>query len=649
MGKKYTNLFKPGQIGPLALKNRIVQSPLHSKNCEGFEPRYSHWYTEYFRERARGGVGFIITGQVKAERTIDPYPIKSTFPVMDSELAIRDFSEVTETVHSYGAKIAVQLSAGTGRLADQPLSSNWPAAPSRLPFFHPVNRELRTRELTKAEIGRLVESFGYAAGIAKRSGFDVLYIHAHSYLIDQFLSSCWNQRTDEYGGPLENRMRFFYECLASARAAAGSDFPIIVGLGLEHGFEGGRRIEETIEIAKRMKDAGVDGLHLREGSYDAMPQTMPNAYMEGGTSVRNAARVRQEVGLPVIVDGGLGDPEAAEEVLSQKKADFIGLARPLLADPEWPKKVKAGLIEDIRPCIRCMECLTRNMLGKFTGCTVNAAVGREREGPITRTPLARKVLVIGGGPGGMEAARTAALRGHDVTLLEKDDVLGGHLVEACVPSFKAILIEYRNWLKNQLRKKGVRIHTGREATSSTVAEMNPDVVIVSTGSTPLTPVAPGIEKAHVVQAVDVLRGKSKAGSRVVIVGGGLVGCETSLCLAGIAQSITVVEMLPDILMDVSVFSRFTIMGKMRQAGVRWMVSHKLTEVKEKGITLSDAAGREVELAADTVILAVGFKANDSLYFSLDRQGWEVYPIGDCQSPRKIIDAVRDGYLIAKDL
>ena len=252
MVKAYVRLFESGKIGSLSLKNRIVQSPLHTRTCEGFELRYSHWYTEFFRDRAKRGIGLIITGHVKAEKTIDRYPIKSTFPCMDSDLAIRDFCEVTEAVHHYGAKIAVQLSAGTGRLADEPMVSNWLGAPSRLPIFHPRNKNLFTWELSRGEIGRIVEAYGYAAGIAKRAGFDALYLYAHAYLIDQFLSSCWNQRTDDYGGNLKNRMRFL--------------------------FEGSRKLDETIEIAKKLQQASVHALRLREGSYDALPRLIPNIY-----------------------------------------------------------------------------------------------------------------------------------------------------------------------------------------------------------------------------------------------------------------------------------------------------------------------------------------------------------------------------------
>jgi 2-enoate reductase len=526
---------------------------------------------------------------------------------------------------------------------------NWPAAPSRLPFFHPALKDLRTRELTRGEIARLVEAYGYAAGIAKRAGFDALYIHAHSYLIDQFLSSCWNQRNDEYGGTLENRMRFLLQCLESARRSVGREFPIILGLGLEHGFEGGRKIEESIEIAKRLEKEGIHALHLREGSYDAMAQTMPNAYMEDGPSIPNAVKVKQAVGLPVIVDGGLGDPDLGETLLAENKVDFVGLARPLLADPEWPRKVRAGKKEEIRPCIRCMECLTRNMLGKFIGCSVNPRAGREREPLPAPAWEKKKVLVIGGGPGGMEAARLAARRGHEVTLLEREPMLGGHLVEACVPSFKRLLGEYQGWMERQLRASGAKVETGVEGTAALVEKISPDAVILGSGSVPLTPDVPGIGGKNVIQAVDYLRGKCKTGSKVVIIGGGLVGGEASLCLAATVEGVTIVEMLSDILMDVSVFSKFTMMAKMRGAGVQWVTSQKLREVKENGVVIDDPSGKESFLPADTVILATGFRANDQLYGLLDARGYEVYRIGDCQSPRKIIDAVRDGYTIAKDL
>lgn len=647
MSKQFAELFEPGKIGNLCIKNKIVQSPLHSKNCEGFEMRYSHWYTEYFRERARGGVGLIITGHVKAEKTIDPYPINSTFPCMDSDLAIRDFNEVTETVHQYGAKIAIQLSAGTGRLADIPQPSRWPAAPSRQPlFFH---KDLVARELSRSEIGGLIQAYGYAAGLAKRAGFDALYIHAHSYLIDQFLSTCWNQRKDEYGGSLENRMRFFCECLKIARQSIGNDFPIIVGLGLEHGFEGGRKLDETIEIAKRMEQLGVNAFHLREGCYDVNPPTMPNAYMGEAISVPNAAKLKAHINIPVIVDGALGNPELAEECLAQGKIDFVGLARPLLVDPEWPKKVRTGRIEEICPCIRCMECLQRATLGKFIGCSVNARAGREREAPIAPAPIPKKVLVIGGGPGGMEATRIAAKRGHRVTLVDKRSKLGGNLQEASAPPFKKQLVLYLQWLERQVRSTEAEVILEKEADRSFIKEINPEAIIVATGTHPSTPDIPGVTGKKVMQAVDYLNNRPAVGPKVVVIGGGLVGCETALCLAEQVESVTIIEMLPEILAGVSIYSKYTLMEKMIQAKIKWETGLKLEAIKEKGITTIDSKGSQNIFLADTVILATGFKANNVLYQSLEKEGYEVYAVGDCLNVGKIIDAVRGGYTIAREL
>lgn len=647
MNTKYIKLFEPGKIGNLIVKNRIVQSPMHSKNCEGFEMRYSHWYTEYFRERAKGGVGLIITGHVKAEKTIDPYPINSTFPCIDSDLAIRDFNEVTETVHLYGAKIALQLSAGTGRLADIPQASRWPAAPSTQPlFFH---KNLVCRELTRGEINGLVQAYGYAAGRAKRAGFDALYIHAHSYLIDQFLSTCWNQREDEYGGSLDNRMRFFCECLQSARNSLGNDFPIIVGIGLEHGFEGGRKLEETIEIAKRMQNLGVNAFHLREGCYDVNPPTMPTSYMGDAISVPNAAKVRANIGIPVIVDGALGSPDLAEKCLVEKKIDFVGLARPLLVDPEWPKKVREGRTEEIRPCIRCMECLHRVSMGKFIGCSVNGRVGREREAPVGHATSPRKVLVIGGGPGGMEVARIAARRGHRVTLVEKNQRLGGNLLEACAPKFKKQLLLYRQWLERDVRSTETEIILGKEVDNAFVNKMNPDVVMVGTGTHPCTPDVPGALGKNVIQAVDYLREQPDVGAKVVIIGGGLVGCETAVCLADKAESVTIIEMLPEILMTMTVYTKYTLMELMVKANVKWETGLKLLEINGKGVTALGPNGDKRFFPADTVILSTGFSPNDKLYKSLEKERYEVYAVGDCQGTGKIFNAISVGYSIAKEL
>jgi len=370
--------------------------------------------------------------------------------------------------------------------------------------------------------------------------------------------------------------------------------------------------------------------------------------MEDAISVAKAEIVKKAVDLQVIVDGNLGDPDLCEGFLAEGKLDFIGLGRPLRADPEWPQKVRGGKPEEICLCIRCMDCFTRTNAGKFIGYSVNARLGREREWPVMLAPTPKKILVVGGRPGGMEAARTAARRGHDVTLVEKDNNLGGHLLEASAPALKSLIAKYRLWLERQVRKSGVKVQVGLEATAELVQEMHPDVIIVATGSVPSSPNVPGIDRKNVVQAVNFLRGEVRVGPKVVIVGGGLVGCEAALCLSGVDKSIVIIEMLPEILADVSIFSKFTLMEKMREVSIRWLTATNLLEINENEVVAENSLGKN-NFVADTIILATGFLADDQLHRILEDKGYEVYKIGDCLNPGKIFDAVHNAYTIAKDL
>lgn len=303
-------------------------SPINPQFSIGEPSVLGERFYEYYKARAKGGVGLIITTHVKAEKNIDPYPLTYGYATLDSASQIKYFYEITEMAHRYDAKIAIELSPGTGRLADDALKDRWPVGPSENGLLGMP--DIKTRELTKDEIQGLVEAYGRAAGLAKQAGFDIIYVHFTAYLGDQFLSSVWNRRTDEYGGSLENRMRFLVECIESARNNVGKDFPLIVGLALDHGFPGGRELDETIQIAKKLKEIGIDTLHLRRGSYDNMNLLIPTEYMEDGVSVEYANKVKKEAGIQVISDDNIGDPVLAEKLVSENKLDFVGLARPLL-------------------------------------------------------------------------------------------------------------------------------------------------------------------------------------------------------------------------------------------------------------------------------------------------------------------------------
>ncbi len=401
----YDKLFEPGYIGKVKIKNRLVMSPMNTQFTTGDPSVFSDRYFEYYKVRAKGGVGLIITTHVKAEKNIDPYPLTYGYVTLDSASQLKYFYEVTETAHRYGTKVAIELSPGTGRLADAAYKDRWPVGPSEIKILGMPG--VKTRELTKDEIKGLVEAYGRAAGLAKQAGFDIIYVHFTAYLGDQFLSSAWNHRTDEYGGSLENRMRFLTECIESARSSVGSDFPLIVGLALDHGFPGGRELDETIEIAKRLKNMGIDTLHLRRGSYDNMNLLIPTEYMEDGVSVDYANKVKEQAGIQVISDGNISDPVLANKLIEENKLDFIGLGRALLADPEWVNKVRVGKEEDIVPCVRCMQCINRIFFGQYAACSVNPVLGKEYLSPILPAKKPKNVVVVGGGMAGMAFAKMA--------------------------------------------------------------------------------------------------------------------------------------------------------------------------------------------------------------------------------------------------
>jgi len=644
--KRYGKLFESIQIGKLRLKNRIVMSPMHTKFMNGTaeSPKFGDWYTEYFRDRARGGVGLIITGHIKSEKKIDPYPVKPVFPVLDREEGVKEFEKLTETVHRYGAKIAAQLSPGSGRLADLFLSEKWPGAPSQLVSLY-FPRHM-TRELTRSEICELIDAYGKAADRIKRAGFDALYIHGLAYLIDQFISSCWNGRTDEYGGSLENRLRFLKECIESARQYIGP-LPVIMGLALEHKYEKGRKLEETITIAKEIEKLGIDAFHVRNGSYDGIDHLIPNAHYPEGAVLKNANLFKKKVQTPIIVDGGFWEPSLCLSAIEGKMADLVGLGRALLADPEWPKKVETGRMSEIRPCIKCMECFDRIRSGKYVGCSVNAKLGHERDYPISSVKSSRKLVVVGGGPAGMEAAIVAARRGQKVILMERSDQLGGRLVEASAIKNKHMIGRFNLWLQSELRKENVEVILECEADYDFIKKTEPDAIIIAIGAKPVIPNIPGIERRNVQLAEDVLNEKTRIGERVVIIGGGPVGCDTAYTLAEKGKDVTIVEALPELIQSLSSFNKSSILKKLLLLGVTVCVNTIVKEVRESGVFVEGEGRYFIE--ADTIIIAAGFVRDDSVYKKLRSLGRRMYQIGDSLNPRKIYDAMQEGYLVGTEV
>jgi len=513
-------------------------------------------------------------------------------------------------------------------------------APSVLPNVWDMR--IMTRELTTEEVERLIKSFGNAAEIAASAGFDAIELHGHEgYLMDQFMTSLWNKRTDRYGGDLDGRLRFPLEIIENIKDKAGKDFPIIFRYAIKHYIEGGRDVEESLEIARRLERAGVDALHVDAGCYDDWYWPHPPNYQPPGCMVDMAEVVKKVVTIPVITVGRLGYPKLAESVLREGKADFVALGRPLLSDPEWPLKAQEGRLEDIRPCIGCHDgCMGGMLKIGYLGCAVNPLTGKERELEMKPAERPKSVLVVGGGVAGMEAARVAALRGHKVTLYEKGDRLGGHLIPGSVPEFKQDVGLLRDYYATQLAKLGVKVELGKEVTPKLVEEMKPEVLIVATGSTPIVPEIPGIEKEIVVTAIDLLLGKKKVGERVIVAGGGLVGCETAVYLAQQGKRVTVVEMLEEIIPDVFEANKQHLLKLLAENGVVVLINTRLGRVTDEGAIVVNKRRRyEADLKADTVVLALGLKPERGLAQALEGKVPQLHVIGDCEEPRKIMDAV----------
>ncbi|MFC2039449.1 FAD-dependent oxidoreductase [Chloroflexota bacterium] len=634
-------LFEPGNIGSIEVKNRVVMLPMGVVGMMELDGRLSPRAIDYYIARARGGAGLIITGATRVEVATEP-AFAQLVPRLDGLGQVARLTELCEAVHHYGAKIAVQLFAGTGRVGffDTPVQ---PVSASAVPCFWDPN--FTTRGLTVEEIEMIVRSFGIAAGICKIAGADGIAVTSFGgYLIDQFLTALWNKRTDQYGGDLDGRMRFPMEIISAIRGAVGEDFPIIYKFTPIHEIEGGRGLEEGLEIAKRLENAGIAALHVTVGCYEVWHRSLLGMYEPSASQIYAAEYVKEVVKIPVIAEGKLGYPDVAERVLQEGKADFVGLGRALLADPEWPEKVRQGRIEDIKPCIADLEgCHGRTAVGKTLGCTVNPITGMERDYVITPAETRKSVLVIGGGPGGLEAARVAALRGHEVVVWEKGIKLGGNMIPASVPGFKQDIRPLIDYFSTQVNKLGVKVVLMKEATPELVRETDPEVVIVATGASPLIPEIPGMAEDNVFSAVDLLLGKKEAGERVIVAGGAMVGCETAVYLAEKGKQVTLIEMTGQLLPEeINLHTKTALLNMIKESRVDVLTSTQLLEVtKEAAVVGTDGSKRQ--LAADSVVLALGFQPESTIRGALEGKVRQLFAVGDCVRPRRMLDAIWEGF------
>jgi 2-enoate reductase len=665
-------LFERGKIGTISLKNRIVMDAINNQLVNPTDPAsLNQRAVDFYVARAKGGVGLIKTACMQVHTGLEP---SIGLPVINDVRNVRWLNDLAEAVHDYGAKVCVQLTPGAGR--NFPPKPGVPhgglIGPSPIPSFrnfdgtHPrigsgrypaqSEKPVIVRELSIKEIEQIVKDYEFSAKIVRQAGIDAIEIHGHAgYLLDQFLTPLWNQRTDKYGGDLDGRLTFTFELIQAIKRGAGTEFPILLKYSLTHYMEGGRDIEEGLEIAKRLESAGVNALTINGGCWETHDWTIPPTYQSRGCTVDLSEMVKKVVSIPVMAVGKLGYPDLAESVLVEGKADFISLARYLLADPEWANKVKEGRPEDIIPCLGCDEgCEGRIRKGKVISCAVNPTTGFEKALAITQAERKKIVLVIGGGPGGMEAARVSALRGHQVTLWEKETKLGGQLLAASVPDFKDDYKLLVNYLSNQISKVGVTVEFEKEATLPLIESFNPDVVFIATGAIHEIPdiegIHKGIEDGRVITAIDALSGRQSVGKSIIVIGGGMIGCETGLHFGQRGKNVTIVKGRPIHTLedDVPWGNALSLMKSLDHNKVKILDNTRVLRITKSGVDLVNQSGEQVFAAADTIVLASGMKPKGrELEEALRNKHRECYAFGDCVNSRIVLNAMWEGYRIAR--
>ena len=657
----FSRIFEPVKIGNVEIKNRVAMAPMGIVGLTNPDGSPGQRAVDYYIERARGGVGLIISSVFKVENEIEN--LKPGVFLVSPE-AMAPFAELSEAVHAFGSRIFVQLTAGLGRVTRPSRLVGKPVSASPIPYYW--QPDIICRELETVEVEELVKRFGVAAKVLDRAGIDGIELHGHEgYLFDQFTTAIWNKRRDTYGGDLEGRLRLPIEVLNEIKRILGKDFPVQYRFGLKHYIKGlnsgalpgeeyteaGRDIEEGLEMAKMLEEAGFDALHVDAGCYDSHYWPHPPIYQAHGCMADMAAKVKEVVNIPVITVGRFTEPELVERIIEEGKADMVALGRGLLADPFWVQKVEQGLERKIRPCIGCLDgCLGRIFAGKPLSCAVNPSVGRETRYAIKRADEQKMVIIAGGGVAGLEAARTAALRGHLVTLYEKTDLLGGHLISGSIPMFKKDLRSLLSWYESEVSDLGVEIRTEYELTPEVIERKKADVLIIASGSRPTLPSLPGIDKEVVATAPEVLLGTKRPGDRIVVVGGGLVGCETAIWLAQKGKKVTVIEMLKDLMTgsnSVPHVIKHMILDMLEFNRVAVMTNTRLVGVTDNGVNLLDASDREKSLDANTVVVSMGLKSERALYRSLVGKTPNLYLIGDARKARNIMGAVWDAYEVAR--
>lgn len=649
--KEYPNLFSPIKIGPFTLKNRIEASPMGVSDLtpEGYLTREN---IALYGRRAAGGAAIVTIGESlvcsktgKAHGRMIP---------LDDEEVLPTLIDCIDEIKRHGAIASIEL-VHAGRRSHPKYNEGGrvygPSAGDCI-YGGPVI------EMDEDIIQHVVESFGDAAEMAKLAGADMCMIHGgHGWIFSQFLSPINNQRTDKYGGSIENRARIALMTVEKIRKKCGNNFPIEFRMSGDEFIEGGMTMEEGIEFAKLL-DGKVDLIHVSATSFhdkDSAQRMFPNMFYPRGCNVFLAEEVKKVVKTPVATVGGLNEPGHMEEIIASGKADIVALARALVADPFLPEKIKTGNADDITPCLRCNLCLSGSFVPyikyatRVSRCTVNPITGREFEAKYAKSPSKQeKVLVIGGGPGGMQAAVTASERGHEVILCEKSDSLGGALRFGIRPDFKKDVEKLMDVLAKRVRDRAVKVMLNTEANEELIKKINPNVLVIAIGGEPIVPGIPGIDNKNVIIAASMPK-NIEIGNKVVIIGGGLVGCEEGIHLKKEGKDVTIIEMRKAAATEAPFLHWRALMMEIEKQNINLLLNTTCTKITDEGVVTINKDGEEKLYEADTILLAVGVKALSNTAVSLAEHVDNYHIIGDCKKPGKILEAIHSGYLAGMDI
>ena len=648
----YPNLTNPIKIGSVTVKNRMFMAPMDTGFGNTSYGGFTQKGIDYFVRRAEGGFGLLFSGGTNGDCIVDGCDGILNHP----EEFIEQGLELNRRISEYGCKMFIQLSMNVGR-------NGGLKTPSPLPTLGDPN--VITEALTIDEIHTKISEMGKAAKLVKEAVFAGVDIHAMhwGHLLDSFALAYMNHREDEYGGSLENRLRIAKEIVEAIKKECGNDFPVTMRLALKSYMKGfnkasfdgseevGRTLDEAIEIGKLLESYGYDGLSVDAGTLDAFYYAMPPSYIPMGFMIEMAAKLKESVHIPVLCGGRMADPDMNEKAIAEGKIDAVVIGRQAIADPDYGNKVTEGKPEEIRTCIGCNQgCIWGYFSNGTVGCAVNPEVGNERD-KLEKAEKAKKVIIVGGGVAGMEAARVCKLRGHVVTLFEKSDVLGGNLIPAGAHDFKAEVAGLNAYYKNQMRLLKINVRMNTEVTTEDLKNMNADAVILAIGSSPIMPRLPGIDHPKTASGVDVLLGRKQVGNKIVIVGGGLVGCEIAYGYLKEGKSVTIVEALDEIMKTGNVpgMNKSMLLDGFAYYGAEILVNTRLKEINDEGAVVTLPDGSEKTLQADNVIMSVGYRPLPSFAADLTGNGAQVFEIGDGHKVGNVLSCIHDAYQIARSL